>query len=106
MKLLLAFLNCHEFSLTNDKYIGLLFLPTNCKAELVREMNKRRDEVEDIEDTQNYMNTYLNRDNLLNKGDVQVIRNYLNQNNTNSLSANHVKAMGSTLGAASKANFL
>jgi hypothetical protein len=106
MKLLLSFLNCHEFSLTNDKYISLLFLPTNCKSELVKEMNKRKEGVEEIEDTQNYMNTYLNRDNLLNKGDVQMIRNYLNQKNTSSLSANHVKAMGSSLGAPFKANFL
>lgn len=52
------------------------------------------------------MNTYLTRENLLNKGDVQVIRNYLDQRDPNSLSANHAKVMGSTLGAASKANFL
>lgn len=42
MKYLLAYMHTHEFNLFNSKYLSKLFLPTNCSAELLKDMNRRK----------------------------------------------------------------
>lgn len=52
------------------------------------------------------MNTYLTKENLMNGGNIQQIKNYLDEKAQYSLGNNHARVMQSNLGAASKANFL
>lgn len=106
MRYILSFLNCHEFSLINDKYLSVLFMPTNCKSEILKEIQKKKEEIAEYEDTQNYMATYLTKENLMNRGNIQGIINYLDEKANYTLSGQQARVMASTLGAPFKTNFL
>ena len=52
------------------------------------------------------MNTYLTKESLMNRGNIQQIKNYLDEKAQYSLGNNHARVIQSNLGAASKPNFL
>lgn len=105
MKFLLSFLNVHEFSLASEKCLGLLFLPINCKTEVMRELTKQNLALEEYEGKERYMKAFLTKENLMNRGNIQTIKDYLEEKAQLSLSGQHVRSVGHMMGT-QKANFL
>jgi hypothetical protein len=71
----------------------------------MRELTKQNLALEEYEGKERYMKAFLTKENLMNRGNIQTIKDYLEEKAQLSLSGQHVRSVGHMMGT-QKANFL